>query len=791
MIANFLRIAWRNIWRSRGYSAINIAGFAVGIASVLLLALFIRYQLSFDRYNKNADRIVMANYDLFWGGKWTRIGEAQPAFGPAAKEELSQVEDFVRVRHWGEAPFKVGDKIFLEDTYFADPSFFTIFTVDVLAGDPIQGLKRPNTVALSESTAERLFGVPAPIGKTIYFDSKTPFEVVAVYRDLPTNSYNRPDLLLSIETHRTPEFAWGDFDLLSIWGTFNFPTYLLLKKGADMRTLQAELPDFILKHYDGKLPAEMKPQLEALTSLHLKGDYTRIYIFAIVGLFILAIAMMNFINLTTARSVKRAREIGLRKVMGGTRQSLITQFLGESILVTLIATILGLVIAELMLPWFTNLADSKFTIPFFTEVWFIPGLLFFAVLVGGLAGLYPAFVLSSHTPARAMKGDSASGRTKSAFRRVLVVTQFTLTVAMIIGTITVFSQLRFMQHRDIGFDRENLIYLQMRTDNVKEKAEALKVDIEKDPRVVSASVVSRRIGTVDGGGWSIQTPAMRDHDESMGIFCIFGDSELEKTLGLKTVWGRTFTVDDEKRSDLFLINKAAAEAIGMDPDKDPRMTIYSGEPFGEAVGILNNFNFRSLYHESEPVVIGTLRKNNMYDRRYIAIRITPGPVDEVITYLQKVWKAYEPGLAMDYSFLDEALENQYRAETRLSKILAGFSSLALVVAALGLLGLTAYVTERRKKEIGVRKVLGADVARIIGLLSKDFAIPVLIANLVAWPLAWYGLTKWLQNFPYHVQLTIVPFLMTGIGVLLISLLVVVTVTWRTANLNPVTTLRYE
>jgi len=791
MLSNSLKIAWRNLWRSKGYSAINISGFAIGIATVLLLALFIRYQLSYDRYNRNAKRIVLADYDLYWGGKWTRIGEAQPGFGPEAVKEFSQVEDFVRVRHWGEAPFLVGEKKYLVDANFADPSFFSIFTVAVEAGDPMAGLQRPNTVALSASTANKLFGVQSPLGKTIYFDSKTPFEVVAVYKDLPSNSYLRPDLLLSMETFRTPDFAWGDFDLLSYWNTFNFPTYLLLADGADAKALEAKLPDFIARQYNGEMPAEMKPYLEPLLSLHLKGDYTRITIFALVGAFILAIAMMNFVNLTTARSVQRAREIGLRKVMGGTRRALIAQFLGESVLVTLIATILGLVLAELMLPWFTNLADSPFTIPLFTEPLFMLGIVLFAVLVGVLAGIYPAFFLSSHTPARTLKGDAATGRTKSGFRRVLVVTQFTLTVAMIIGTITVFRQLRFMQHRDIGFERENLIYVRMRTDQVKQKAEALKADFESNPRIVSASVVSRIIGKVDGGGWSIQTPAMRDRDETMGIFAIFGDSDLEKTLGLKLLWGRTFNADDEKRKDVFLINKAAADAIGIDPAKDPRMTIYGGGPFGEAVGILADFNIRPLYHETEPVVIGTLRPNNMFDRRYVALRISPGPVKEVVDFLQTVWKKYEPGMELEYTFLDDALENAYRAENRLSEILTGFSSLALIVAALGLLGLTAFVTERRKKEIGVRKVLGADAARIIGLFARDFAIPVVIANLVAWLVSWFALKSWLQNFPYHIELTVVPFLLTGAGVLLISLLVVVAVTWRAANLDPATTLHYE
>ncbi|MFH0881855.1 MAG: FtsX-like permease family protein [bacterium] len=791
MLSSNLKIAFRNLWRSKGYSIINITGFAVGIASVLLLTLFIRHQLSYDRFNKNADRIVLADYDFFWGGEWKRIGEAQPGFGPAAVQEFSQVEDFVRVRHWGEAPFRVGEKTFLEDADFADPSFFRIFTVDVIAGDPLEGLKWPNTTALSQSTADRLFGGQTPVGKTIYFDGKTPFEVVAVYKDLPSKSYLRPGLLLSMETFRTPDFAWGDFDLLYYWNTFNFPTYLLLSDGADWKALDAQLPDFIQRHYTEDVHSEMKPRLVPLVDLHLQGDYTRITIFALVGAFILAIAIMNFINLTTARSAQRAREIGLRKVMGGTRRALIVQFLGESILVTLFATLLGLFLAELLLPWFSHLADSQFSIPVLSDPLFLPSMLLFAVLVGVLAGIYPAFVLASHSPARALKGNAVTGRAKSGFRRLLVLTQFALTLAMIAGTVTVYRQLHYLQRRDIGFDRENLIYIRMRAEDVKKQAESLKADMKKDPRIVSASIVSRMIGAVDGGGWSIETPAMRARSESMGIFAIFGDADLEATLGLKPLWGRTFMADDEKRNDGYLINKAAAEAVGLDPDSDPRMTIYGGGPFGEVVGILDNFNFRPLYNNTEPVVIGTLRPDNMFDRRYIALRISPGPVDEVIQHLRTVWKKYEPGMELEYTFLDDALENQYRAESRLSEILAGFSGLALVVAALGLLGLTAYITERRKKEIGVRKVLGAGVPRIVGLMVRDFTIPVLIANVFAWPATLFYLRHWLGNFPYHVDLTLAPFVGIGTGVPLVSLMVVVAVTWRTANLNPITTLRYE
>ncbi len=787
MIFNYIKTALRNMWRSKAYSAITILGFSVGIASFLLIATWIRWELSYDRFHKQADRIYFLNPEVYWGGEWRRVGMTPASYGYHMKRDIPQLEATVRLRPFGRDVFKLANgKKFVQACWFADSSFFQVFSVDLLQGVPGSALAEPNQVVLSQSVAQKFFGTENPVGQTIEHEGEGAYTVVGVFEDLPENSHRDVEFMISMPT--AIEGRLNGVDPESRWDTdFNYYTYVLLREGVQPTELAPVFPGFFEGHM-GEMAERVKLHMTPLTDMHLNGDHSRIIIASAIALFILALACINFMNLATARSAGRSREIGVRKTLGGTHSHLVFQFLGESLITTLLALILALILAQAALPYFNQVAGVSLSIDYLEHPLMLLALLGGALLVGVVAGLYPALYLASFRPATVLKPGGTRPRSRAGLRRLLVVFQFVITIVMVIGTVTVFRQLDYLQSRELGFDEENLVYITLFGSELPEQAFDLKEEALQIPGVQQATVLSRLVGAITGGIWSIRTPETPP-EESLPLHAVFADGDYLETFGLDLVWGRNYNDEvAEEREQSFLLNEAAIEAVNMDPDQDNRLVFNGVE--GRVVGVLKDFHYKSLHSESDPIIFKYPR-NTMFDQRYIAVRLAPGDPGSALEALEELWKRFDPNLDFEYRFADAMIDRLYRSEARTGKLLSGFSLIAIVIALLGMVGMAIYVTTQRTKEIGIRKVLGASVANLLGLLSWDFAKPVLIANLIAWPVVWILMTRWLENFAFRTELTLASFLIAGASVLLLALLAVIAQVLRTVRANPVETLHYE
>ena len=807
MIKNYFIIAFRNMRRYKFISFINLFGLTVGITCCLLISLYILNELSYDKYNKQADNIYRVERTFKnseTGALSLELGAVAPPVGPLLKNDFTDIKALTSVLPTGTTALRYKDKVFNEkDVYFIDESFSNLFDITVTKGNTNTALREPYSVMLSEDVAKKYFGSEDPMDKIIKLDQQATCKVTGVYKPLPQASHLHPGVMISFATLKDSAI-YGEQRLKTNWGNNAFYDYLLLPPHYNAKKLEAQFPSFLNRHipHEGdkfQPSAWTSLSLRNLTDIHLyshkdseieeNGDIKRVYIFSLIALFILLIACINYMNLSTARSALRAREIGVRKVIGARKPELIAQFLSESVLICAVATLASFFIAWLLLPWLNNLSDKLFSI----ENLLAPSLIFPLIavpfIIGILSGLYPAVFLSSFQPVKVLKGIFKAGKSNLSFRKVLVVTQFSISIILIVSTTIVIRQLRYMQNKSLGFKKDQMITL---NDNngLDNSFQSFKAALLSNSNIQSVARSSRipsgRLLDSDGSQISIgnsMAPSKAD------IKYVRTDENFIPAYGITVVAGKNFTKTDGADTSSFIINEAAVKALGIHANQDA-----VGKPFmygdrkGQIAGVINDFNFESLHQRIIPLVLMTSTRPNGYNR--ISIKVS-GNVQAAVAHLEKTWKTYLPEIPFDYTFLDDRFADLYKAEQQQQTIFAIFSGIAIFIACLGLFGLSAFTITQRVKEIGIRKVLGASVDSIVRLLSKEFLWLVGIASLISFPVAWYAMHNWLQDFAYRTNVSPWLFVLSACAALLIALITISFQAIKAALANPVKSLRTE
>lgn len=808
MFKNYLKIAFRNLLRYKIYSMINISGLTIGMACSVLILLFVKDELSYDTFHDNADRIYRLTRTEKLGDKTFAVANTASAMGPTMQQDYSAVEKVVRFwRLRSDVMLRFEEKKFHEHGfYFADGAVFDVFTFPLKSGDPRKALKDPYTMVITEEMAEKYFGDADPIGKVISLDNSLDFKVTGVLHKIPRNSHFNFNFLASMASFE--ELAPHYFRNLGVWFNKGFYTYLLLQENTDISGLENQFPAFVEKYMAESFSVvtnssyEVDLNLEPLTDIYLRSnlqsqlepvsDMRYVYIFSGIAFIILLIACINFMNLATARSTRRAREVGVRKVLGAFRPQLITQFVCESTFLSIIALSLALGMVDVLLPFFNNLAGKALTMGYFSNTFTGIATIGIALFVGLLAGSYPSFFLSAFHPVKVLSGLSKSGSpSQPLLRKALVVFQFAVSIALIVCTAIISNQLNFIQNKKLGFDKEQLVVMPIKSGNMRRSYETIKSELLQYPNLLGVTAASGLPGQrlpadsypvflegKDGENWVIQT-TMVDHD-------------FVETMGIKLTAGRDFSKEfPTDASSGFILNETAVKALGWDEPLGKKITWEgdgpNGKKEGQVIAVVEDYHYQSLHQIIEPLILHI--KPNRFST--IAVRIQAANVTETLAFLKDTWSKFDPQNAFEYSFLDEDLTNKYRSEIKLGKIFTYFSSLAIFIACLGLFGLASFTAEQRTKEVGIRKVLGATVANVTSLLSKDFIKLVLLANLIAWPIAWNVMNLWLEDFAYRTHIGWWVFVMSGGLALVITLL---TVSWqaiKVAIANPVKSLRYE
>jgi putative ABC transport system permease protein len=807
---NYLKTAWRNLANSKVYSVLNILGLATGLTCFLLISLYVMDELSYDRFYPNADRIYRINSDIRFGGADLHMPVTSDMMGQLLEKDYPQVEQYTRIYTFaGDKLIRKGNE-YIDESEVAnvDSTFFDVFKMPVIAGNTTHALDEPNTVVLTESTAKKYFGTTDVIGKTIEVkDEKNPFyKITAVIKDFPENAHFRFDFLFSM---KNVDYPWGQLT------SHNFYTYLLLKKGTDYKAFEKNFTTYITKYV---LPeakkimninsmAEFKKagnnleySLMPITDIHLhsdrqyelspSGNIQYVYIFSAVALFILLIACINFMNLTTARSANRAKEVGIRKVLGTEKRFLIFQFLTESTMMTFISVAIAVAAVYFVLPLFNNVANKQMTLASLFSPRILPLLIALPVLVGLIAGSYPAFFLSSFKPIEVLKGKLKLGSKSGGLRSVLVVFQFATSIILIIGTIVVYKQLHYIQTKDLGYNKNQVLVIDG-TGALKNNVTAFKNEVLNMPGVISGTLSSflpvTRSSRNDNT-WSKEAVMNPTNSLDMQNWRI--DYDYIKTMGMKMIMGRNFSKDFPGDSTSVIINETTEKILGY---KDPvGKQIYTTQ-FGNdslvaytIIGVVRNFNYETLHHQVGPLAF--TMANNPYTASF---KINTPDVKGLIAQIRKKWNSMASGVPFSYRFLDESFNEMYRAEQRAGTIALVFSVLAIFIACLGLFGLATFIAEQRTKEIGIRKVLGASVQGIASMLSKDFLRLVSIAFIIAVPVAWYAMNVWLRGFAYRISLSWWIFISAGVAAFLIAFVTVSFQAVKAALANPVDSLRTE
>jgi len=786
MFKNYLKIALRNIRKHKGYSLINIAGLAIGVAACLLLFLWVQDELSYDRYHEKSDRIYRVISQSEEEGRTRQFALTSAPVGPSLVNEFPEIEKAVR---FGRNGFVVSyqNKRFQEGVYFTDPEIFDVFTFPLVKGNPESALKEPYSIVISEEMSRKYFGEDEPLGKIITLGEWHDFKVAGVFKDIPQNSHFRFHFLGLFS-----DYASRHFDQ---WGISNYWTYILVSESFSPDEFKEKLPPFVEKYRGREVRYIYKTTypLQALARIHLHSNLRAeigsnssmgiIYIFSAIAVFILLIACLNYINLSTARYAIRAKEVGLRKVIGATRPQLIKQFLGETFLFSFIALPLSVMLAELFLPLFNSLSGKKLAAHYFDNIFLVPGLAFIILCVGFASGIFPAFLISALKPVNALRGVLKASSKGSGLRKTLIVGQFAISILFIISTFIVFYQLNYMRNRNLGLDKEHVV-----TIPIYDKDALGKLDIVKNEFLQNSNVLSVSISDFFPGKASMyqnyRYESMNESEHPM-IRWLVVDHDFIETFKIELVAGRNFSKRFPSDIDhAYILNESAVKEIGWESPVGKELKIMNKGP---VIGVVKDFHFRPLYQKIEPAALYIYPK--LF--QYISVRISPYDISRSLDFLKAKWQALVPGQTFQYSFLDEDFDNLYKAEMRLGKIFTVVTFLAIFIACLGLFGLAAFEALQRTKEMGIRKVLGASAAGISVLLSKEFTKWVLLANIIAWPVAYYAMNRWLQNFAYRINIGPLIFIQSAVLALIVALLTVSYQAMKVSLANPVDTLRYE
>jgi putative ABC transport system permease protein len=792
MLWNYLKVTWRNIRRYKGYSFINIVGLAVGLTSCILILLWVQDELSYDRFHTSADDLYRIVAEWRKTEPATHYWPVCAPLAPALKEEFPEIiraTRFTRLRR-GQL-VKFGDKNFTEaQICLTDPDFFEMFTFPLIQGDVQTALSNPDSFVLTEEMAAKYFGTENPLGKTLNINNEYDFTVTGVIKNIPHNSHLQFDFLASFVRIEDFERAWA---VLDNWTLSGFATYVQLDKNASRVELTDKIANYLQKHVQ-----ESKDiiYLQSLKDVHLfsshiqfgmegQGDIRYVYIFSIVAFFILVIASINFMNLATARSSNRVKEVGLRKVVGAKRAQLIRQFFCESVVMAFCSLILAVVLVELFLPVFINLSGKQLSLDFTSHINILSAIVLLTLITGFLSGSYPALFLSSLRPVKILKGISKTEGQGYLFRRILVVSQFSLSILLIICTVVVSHQVGFMRNKKLGFDKEQVAYFPIR-DELVQRYESLKSELLKNTGIKNVAVSSNLptsgvILTTDKVTWEGKNP-----EEVVVLEVTSAGYDFTETFNMEMVKGRSFSKEfSSDEEEAIVINETAEKIIGIEDPAGKQLVF--GESAVTIIGVVKDYHFKSLHSEIEPLVLAIVP--SLY--RYVFVKLDAADIPNTLINIESTWKSFFPDTPFEFHFLDEAYEKLYRSEQQMGTLFNSFTILAVFISCLGLFGLASFMAEKRTKEIGIRKVLGASVIGIVALLNKQFAKWVLIANVIAWPVAYYAMSRWLQGFAYRINLGIWIFALAAAIALGIAVVTVSYQSIKAALANPADSLRYE
>jgi putative ABC transport system permease protein len=811
MLKNYILVALRNLWRQRGYTLINIFGLTIGLASTIFILLYVINELTYDRFHEKSDRIHRIWISGSMPATEMRHAVTSPPMAEALLNEYPEVEQAVRIRQSGGRMVRRGDRIFQEtdaEFMFADSTFFDVFSFELLKGDPKTCLTEPRSIVLTEEYARKYFGDEDPIGQTLKIEQDTNLSVITgVMADFPQNSHFHCKMLGSLSTLGNSRST--------NWLNHNYHTYVVLKEGTDLAEFESRMRDMLFKYVGPLLEQFLGVSVEQfeesgnsygykvqkLTDIHLHSDLQYelepngnplyVYVFLVAAILMLAMAGVNFMNLATARSTTRAREVGLRKVVGGKRRQLVLQFLTESILLSLLALVLAVVLVYLFLPAYNNMIQLRLHFDIFQESWIIPLLVLFAIFVGVAAGSYPALILASFKPAAVFSSERSSAR-KGFLRSMLIVLQFTVTIVILIGAIVVNRQLNYMQNKDAGFDKENILLVH-RSDVLEGSIDAFKEQLTQHSNIISAANAT----SIPTRSYSDNAHWLEEWDWSE-IFTLASSRvsyDLDEAMGLEMVSGRFFSRDMPSDSFAVVINEATVRALGLE---DPLNTRFK-EPdnngqevtFKKVIGVVRDFHYASMQSEITPMIMHFMPGNF---EGYITIRIGEGSRTEILALVERTWNEFTNDAPFLYSWMDEEFDSLFTTERRTSQILIVFSILSIFITCLGLLGLISYTTTQRTREIGIRKIMGASVQIVMRLLSREVVNLLIISGLISIP-AYFGVRAWLQKFAYHINFQAGIFFMVlvlvSFLVLVLALLTVSYHSYRAATANPAESIRDE
>jgi len=773
MIKNYLKIALRVIKKHKGYSFTNIAGLAVGIACCVLILLWVQDELSFDTFHENYKELYRTNLNI--EGQWTN--SSPWALAPILKREYPEVLLATRYR-FNTLLVTLAEKSFYEQSAFVDPDFFEMFTFPMVEGDQKNPLPTLNSVVITKRTANKYFGREDPIGKTLTINDRTKFSVTGVIEDVPSNSSLEFDILASIK-------IFGE-ETLNSWA-LESGSFIMLQKNTSSDLLQEKISGITME-YDKRTNKTVTTHINPLSRMHLYslgggGNITYIYIFSTIAIFILLIACINFMNLSTARGSTRAKEVGMRKVVGARRNHVIKQFFGESLLFSFIALAFAVALVYIFLPGFNNLAQKDIKLDLGGNLVILLGLLGITLLTGLVSGSYPAVYLSAFHPVKVIKGAYSSSSTKPLLRKSLVVIQFTIAIVLIVGTMITAKQLSFIRKKELGFNRQYVISLPMNS-GLRESYASFKNELLQHAsisHVTSATSRPTQVGNINPVYWEGRGP--EQYEVIRFVAC---DYDYLKTFEMEIVAGRDFSRDFPTDQQNYIVNEEAIKFMGLE---DPVGKIFSiWEYKGQILGVVKNFHSRSLHNSIEPLVI-TL--NQTWRPNFVFVRIGPENIPQTLGDIEKIWKKFAPHYPFNYQFLDEVFEQQYRTDQRTGTIFKYFTILAIFISCLGIFGLAAFTAEQRTKEIGIRKVLGASASGIVSLISKEFFILLTLANALAWPIAFFFMEKMLKSYAYRTNITVWVFITAGALAYMIALLTVSYQAFKAARTDPAQALKYE
>jgi len=807
MIKNYFKVAWRNIKRHKIYSGINILGLAIGVAACLLILQYVSYELSYENFQVNKERIYRVQQDRYDKGKLsTQWAAGAFGVGNAFKDAIPEIEDYVKVVQNGRVTTEVNNQpIKIEKIYFASTSFFNVFTYPLIAGNKNNALKDPFKAVLSESTAKKIFGTTTVIGKPLELNRNSNYTITAVYKDAPANTQLKPDMLLSYATFQKwttdssgngPETAWQWDGCL---------TYLLLHQGTDPKIVEKKLIPVVKKFTDAdmkKANGAVVYHLQPLTDIHLyshymmepgeNGDGKTVYLLLGIAFFIVIIAWVNYINLATARAITRAREVGVRKAVGSQRRQLIVQFLSESALLNGFAIAIAILIVLLAIPGFNRLSGQHLSFSLFSETNFWIGLISLFLIGVFFSGLYPAFVLSGFRPIEVLKGKMSGTKQSSLLRKSLVVFQFAASLFLLIGTVTVYQQVQYMRRQSLGINIDQTLIIPPPIVGIDstflQKITALKQDLQQQSGIHDITVSTSIPG--EAVGWNAGGIKLVGADEStQKQYRVIGvDYDYIKTYGLKMIAGRPFSKDFGSDKHSVIFNKKGIEQLGFNNPSEAlgKKIDFWGDQY-TIEGVTENFHQQSLREAYEPLILRLIPDVN----GYLSIKTKSAKAGQTIDLVKAEWKKFFPGNTFEYFFLDDHFDEQYKADQRFGQVFTLFTSLAILVACLGLFGLASFTTLQRTKEIGIRKVLGASVTNILQLLFREFAWLLVISFAIAVPVAWFTTSNWLQGYAFRIHLQWTYFILPFIMIIAIALITVSFQSVRAAIANPVKSLRTE